>query len=119
MGEKRHGSDSDVIDRALVNEGLRLWRALEVTDAHMTRRDEDGYMIESISIRGPELAKGGYMAVIKVKDELGGRYVAFRSAGTLRELMAKVGEDIDTGKLQLKDDRPWVPPDKQTVAPGA
>jgi hypothetical protein len=62
------------------------------------------------------------LAVIKIRKD-GKNYVAFRSGGTMLDILADIGRELESGTLKLREDRPWEPPKatapkEQLVLPG-
>ena len=111
-GNKTEGAQGN-IDKALIREYWRLWNAHAVIDQCMEEYNNMGQIITEIRVRGPEVTRGGYMAVIKVIDEGRHPFVAFRTAETSKALFEKVAFDIENQTLNLKEEQPYDPQGKK------
>lgn len=94
------------LDNALVKEALRVWKSFDILDECINEENKMGQRITEIRILAPNEKRPDLMWVIKVQDDQGQRYVAFRSAPTARELHMKVTTDLAAGTLHLKEDKP-------------
>jgi hypothetical protein len=97
------------IDRGYIKEIARVSEDCNrITDA-MDDWSVTGMIITEVRFRGPELTRDGYMAVVKAKDEAGNGFVAFRTGGSVREVLSKIGGDLAQGRLQMKEETPYDP----------
>lgn len=100
---------NDVLDRGLLRDIARAGDDLEVIDTSMTEWSNLGMVIKEIRIKGPEETRDGYLAIIKAVNEARTPFVAFRSAGTLKDLNRKIAGDIEEGRLQFREEQPYDP----------
>lgn len=113
---KRREDPNESIDRAALRRYWRLAQAVECLDSMMEEWSTMGMIITSVRVRGPEETRGGYMMVIKAIDESRKPFVAFRTAGTVEELLTKVLDDVDSGHLQFKEEQPYDPTGEKAKA---
>jgi len=97
------------LDKVMVNQALNYWRMLERVSVLMNEWSNEGMIIEAINIQGPEIRQGGWLAIIKAKDEGQNRFVAFRSGGSVAECLEKISRDAEQGTLMFKEEKPWEP----------
>jgi hypothetical protein len=55
------------------------------------------------------------LAIVKVRKD-GKNYVAFRSGGTMLDILADIGRELESGTLKLREDQPWEPPKAKAPA---
>jgi len=96
-------------DRVLLSEIARPGKALEVLYELMSEGYMNGSRIVQLRITGPTVSRDGFMAVIKAEDSLGKPLVAFRTAGTPKELMLKILSDVELDRLAFKEEQPYDP----------
>jgi len=106
------------LDRELVNEGRVFLARVAELSRLMDEWSNEGMIIEQIVMQGPEKTHDGFRAIIKGIDEARNRYVAFRSGGSVREVMAKIVTDAESGRLVFKEELPWNPEDAKKTAKG-
>jgi hypothetical protein len=99
-------------DPVFLKELARPGKALEVIYELMTEGWLNGTRITSIIVRGPSAERDGLMAIIKAEDALRKPLVAFRTAGTPKELVLKILSDVENDRLAFKEEQPYDPAGK-------
>jgi len=100
------------LDPVYMKELARPGKALEVIYELMTEGWLNGARITSIIVRGPTPERDGMMAIIKAEDSLRKPLVAFRTAGTPKELVLKILSDVENDRLYFKEEQPYDPEGK-------
>jgi hypothetical protein len=104
-GNTKDQTNGDGIDRATLVEYWHTHRDIGIIQNHFEEGDLHGMRIEEVRVKAPKTVGADYMAVIKVSDTSGGRWVAFRYGHSLRELNARIAADLEGEGLNLKEDR--------------
>lgn len=104
------------IDPATITEMTRAGTGLDVITQLMTEGWLSGMVITEIRVKGPDPSRDGFMAVIKARDDYNQPYVAFRTAGSVRELVSKIAGDVQMDRLQLKEEQPYDPSGEKAKA---
>jgi len=99
--------NNDVLDKAIKAEGLALWRGLKMIDNGFQEVSLMGVKLTSINVRGPRPDKTGFLATLKLEDESGGQWVAFRGGDTLNELIGNIAKGWEEGTLTIKENVPY------------
>jgi len=91
-------------DRSTLKEIARPGKALEVIYELMTEGWMNGTRITSITVRVPTDGREGIMGVIKAETEDRKPLVAFRTAGTPKELVLVILSDVENDRLMFKEE---------------
>jgi hypothetical protein len=78
--------------------------------AQMFEEDDSmGVRVQQITIKGPKVADGDFMAIVKGYDEDGQPKVAFHYAADVPDLMRGLAKKAASQGLTWKEDRPLPP----------
>lgn len=107
MGRDRNEEANGRLDPAMLKEYRRTEVLLAVWTEFLSEEGLGEIMITQVTIQGPNKGRDGFLAIIKGENERRETFVAFRTAGTVKDLMAKVYDDERNDSLKFKEEVPW------------